>query len=134
VNVHRHDLMEKGYGSLSQWLAASSDHVYVGRQNCWVDGAKASKWKNPFSAKKLGIQEALTRYEDHLVRSGLVADIEELRGKTLGCWCDPSPCHGHVLVKYLDEHPRTKILDAEGRVCLKRRSWPGSEPPRHLTV
>lgn len=27
---------------------------------------------------------------------------EELKGKTLGCWCKPKPCHGDVLVGFLD--------------------------------
>jgi hypothetical protein len=26
--------------------------------------------------------------------------LQELHGKRLGCWCDPSPCHGHVLAHY----------------------------------
>lgn len=31
-------------------------------------------------------------------RPGLVAAARgELRGKTLGCWCAPLPCHGDVL-------------------------------------
>lgn len=28
--------------------------------------------------------------------------VEELRGETLGCWCKPQPCHGDVIVEYLD--------------------------------
>jgi hypothetical protein len=27
--------------------------------------------------------------------------IEPLRGKTLGCWCKPLPCHGDVIVELL---------------------------------
>jgi hypothetical protein len=26
----------------------------------------------------------------------------ELRGKVLGCWCAPLPCHGHVLACIAD--------------------------------
>jgi len=29
--------------------------------------------------------------------------IEELRGKRLGCFCKPDPCHGDIIVEYLDE-------------------------------
>lgn len=25
-----------------------------------------------------------------------------LRGHTLGCWCTPLPCHGDVIIKYLN--------------------------------
>ena len=28
----------------------------------------------------------------------------ELTGKILGCWCNPEPCHGHVLVKLYKEY------------------------------
>ena len=27
----------------------------------------------------------------------------ELRGKTLGCWCAPKPCHGDVLLEIANE-------------------------------
>jgi len=32
----------------------------------------------------------------------LLADIEELSGKVLGCWCAPNPCHGQVLLDILN--------------------------------
>lgn len=28
--------------------------------------------------------------------------VESLKGKTLGCWCTPLPCHGDVIIKYLE--------------------------------
>jgi hypothetical protein len=28
--------------------------------------------------------------------------VESLRGKTLGCFCKPEPCHGDVIADYLD--------------------------------
>lgn len=28
--------------------------------------------------------------------------IIELKGKTLGCFCKPFPCHGDVIKEYLD--------------------------------
>jgi len=29
-------------------------------------------------------------------------EVEKLRGKVLGCFCKPLPCHGDVIVEYLD--------------------------------
>ena len=29
--------------------------------------------------------------------------VQTLKGKTLGCFCHPSPCHGHVMVSYLEK-------------------------------
>ena len=28
--------------------------------------------------------------------------VETLVGKTLGCWCTPLPCHGDVIIEYLE--------------------------------
>jgi len=30
--------------------------------------------------------------------------IFTLRGKTLGCFCAPLPCHGNVIAEYLENH------------------------------
>lgn len=30
--------------------------------------------------------------------------VLELRGKKLGCFCKPNPCHGDVIAKYLNEN------------------------------
>ena len=29
--------------------------------------------------------------------------LEPLRDKTLGCWCVPNKCHGHVIKAYLNK-------------------------------
>lgn len=77
--------------------------VYIGRP---------SKWGNPFShlngtAAKWKVatrEEAIKKYEEWLLsNSKLLADLHELLGKTLGCWCKPKPCHGDVLIKLCDE-------------------------------
>lgn len=34
------------------------------------------------------------------------AHVHELRGKRLGCFCKPQPCHGDVIVAWLEGHPR----------------------------
>jgi len=31
-------------------------------------------------------------------------DVLALRGKRLGCWCKPGPCHADVLVAWVDAH------------------------------
>ena len=73
--------------------------VYVGRP---------SKWGNPFSHKAETLarfkvatrMEAIAAYERWiLTQPDLIAALPELRGKTLGCWCAPFPCHAQVLVR-----------------------------------
>jgi hypothetical protein len=82
--------------------------VYIGRamyQGGWR--LPASKWANPF--KVIGKtpqarQNALVQYEAYVrAAPALMASLPELRGKRLGCFCSPSPCHADVLIKLLRE-------------------------------
>jgi uncharacterized protein DUF4326 len=80
--------------------------VYIGRANPRYR-LRASKWANPFSvranAPAAERAEAIRKYERHLVESGLINDVAELRGKDLVCWCAPKPCHGGVLLRLAAE-------------------------------
>ena len=35
-------------------------------------------------------------------RKWILANLSNLQGKRLGCWCVPSACHGHVLAQLAD--------------------------------
>ena len=78
--------------------------IYIGRAvpRC---GLAASKWANPFKIGKDGTQnEVIAKYEAWLkTQPGLMAALPELKGKVLGCWCAPKPCHGDVLARLADE-------------------------------
>lgn len=86
--------------------------VYIGRA-CSRGGwnLNQSKWHNPFKFDTHG-EDTLALYEQHVRNSGLINDIEELRGKRIGCWCVPhKKCHGEILVKILNEKlPIRRIL------------------------
>lgn len=80
--------------------------TYIGRpmyQGGWR--LPGSKWANPFRVSAgMDRAHALTAYEAHVRASPeLLAALPELRGKRLGCWCRPLPCHGDVLIKLLRE-------------------------------
>jgi hypothetical protein len=73
--------------------------VYIGRP---------SKWGNPFTHKpgtaaRFRVstrQEAIDAYAEWITtQPHLLADLHELKGKVLGCWCKPKACHGDVLVR-----------------------------------
>ena len=32
-----------------------------------------------------------------------INDLHELKGKTLGCFCKPQPCHGDILIKLIEK-------------------------------
>ena len=66
--------------------------VYIGRP---------SKWGNPYSIGKDGTRkEVIQKYREYLLNNpDLIKSLPELRGKILGCWCAPKPCHGDVLIE-----------------------------------
>ena len=69
--------------------------VYIGR---------GSKWGNPF---RIGIdgtrEEVIVKYCDYLVnRDDLIAALPEIKGKTIGFFCSPLPCHGDILAELAD--------------------------------
>jgi hypothetical protein len=71
---------------------------------------RSTKWGNPFThlkdRKTLATYvvatraEAIAKYEEWLqTQPHLLAALPTLRGKVLGCWCAPLPCHGDVLAR-----------------------------------
>ena len=48
--------------------------------------------------------ECIVKYEQYLLSNEhLMQKLPDLCGKTLGCWCDPEPCHGHVIIEIFKE-------------------------------
>ncbi len=102
VNISKASLQEQGYADLMQWLQ-DPDHIYIGRAVRYVPGATKSKWANPFSKKVYGHQQCVDMYREYILKNEtLLADLPELAGKTLGCWCKPGPCHGDILAELAD--------------------------------
>jgi len=93
--------------------------VFIGRTR------RGNRWSNPFTDQAgdtLAVvrvesrAEAIEAYRDWLggVRTvpGLAPPtreeiVRELRGKVLGCWCAPRPCHGDVLAAIANDEPDT---------------------------
>lgn len=69
--------------------------VYIGRP---------SEWGNPFVIGKHGTrEEVIEKYLRWVLEQPhLMANVHTLRGKTLGCFCAPLMCHGHVLAELAD--------------------------------
>lgn len=98
ISIRKVNLVKLGYSNLQEWLS-DQNHVYIGRNVHWVKGANSSKWRNPYSVKKYGLDKSLQLYRQHLFDTGLIDDLDELSGKVLGCWCKPNRCHGDILVE-----------------------------------
>ena len=71
--------------------------VYIGR-------GRGSHWGNPFVIGRDGDRaEVIEKYGRWLLtQRELLVALPELRGRTLGCWCAPRPCHGDVLARLAD--------------------------------
>lgn len=78
--------------------------VYIGRP---------SFWGNPFQVGVYGTRErCIQAYREMILRDARLVEKarKELRGKTLGCWCSPKPCHGDVLLEIANEEECPKNL------------------------
>ena len=78
--------------------------VYIGRAMP-RQGLKGSIWANPFKIGQDGTRdEVIEKYRQYILsKPELLAQLETLRDKRLGCWCWPQRCHGHVLVELLEK-------------------------------
>jgi len=62
---------------------------------------------NPYPANEYGRDECIAMFrEDFRERVASDAEfreaVEQLRGEVLGCYCKPKPCHGDVIIEYLE--------------------------------
>lgn len=109
------NLRKNKYNNLREWIE-NKNNIYVGRYGrIFIDGNifhyKQSKWHNPFKVNKdkSNITEVLLKYLNHLFKSKLIFEIEELRGKMLGCFCDHQyknnkiNCHAQLLADILEK-------------------------------
>lgn len=75
--------------------------IYIGR---------GTPFGNPYDHNKLGItrDESIRMYRvwfhKRLTDPWFHGRVMELKGKILGCWCVPLPCHGNVIIEYLENY------------------------------
>ena len=95
---------------------------YIGRSTYGNNGRYGNAWEIGIHGTR---EEVIASY-DRWLRTGdnggnlaatperrqeILDNLEELRGKVLGCWCDyPNQhCHGEVLLSLLDELPQNGL-------------------------
>ncbi len=79
--------------------------VYIGRES-----GQKGYFGNPFMLEK-GTEpgSTLDDYTDYFYNrihedEEFKERVESLRGKRLGCFCKPNPCHGDIIKEYLDKN------------------------------
>ena len=80
--------------------------VYIGRPSFAIRRkipGSDGRWGNPFVVGKDGTrEEVIAKHKAWLLspeNEELMNQIHELKGKVLGCWCAPLPCHGDTLAE-----------------------------------
>ncbi|KAJ3177373.1 hypothetical protein HDU85_005918 [Gaertneriomyces sp. JEL0708] len=114
VNVKASNLRDMGYTNVAEWCSKPGN-VYIGRGQRINVGEgpryvlEPSGWHNPFkvSEEDNNVEKCMRKYREHITTilstdPRMREEIETLRGKTLGCWCKPDPCHGDILVELLN--------------------------------
>jgi hypothetical protein len=112
AQVRREEL--SGYGSSATWTTDAGEEagprvvhcereafdVYCGRGSRRL-GLPWSKWANPFRIGRDGTREqVIAKHKNWLpTQPHLIAALDELRGRTLGCHCAPEACHCDTLLE-----------------------------------
>jgi uncharacterized protein DUF4326 len=88
--------------------------VYIGRGRDPFGDKEMGRWGNPFVIGRDGNREEVVakhrRWLWEQINTGAISlsDLAALDGKTLGCFCAPSACHGHTLeaaAAWASKHP-----------------------------
>lgn len=87
-----------------------------------VDVGRGSRWGNPWSHESKSRakfivstrEEAIENYRYWILGNPeLLADLGELKGKILGCYCLPKSCHAEVLAELADNFDETKEYESD---------------------
>ena len=89
----------------------SPKYAYIGRWNRFY-GLGRSKFYNPIKLEHEDDRtQIIEAYRNYLLNNtNLLAQIEELRGKVLVCYCAPKMCHGNVLIELLNSQRQEIVM------------------------
>jgi hypothetical protein len=81
--------------------------VNIKNETCDVYIGRPSIFGNPFSVEQHGRERCILMYKSWFWArvqrdKNFEMKVRMLEGRTLGCYCAPKPCHGDVIVAYLE--------------------------------
>jgi len=88
------------------WLGIEMKYVVNCKKSKYdVFVGRPSIWGNPYVIGKDGTrEEVIAKYREYLMKDTfLLSRIKELKGKVLGCYCSPLPCHAEILAEIANE-------------------------------
>ena len=108
--AHFNDVKKFWSADNQRWT--KSGYVYIGRRMVNRHfNLPQSPFGNPFKIEEDTDElreDAIEMYAEWITgQPQLLAQLENLRGMTLVCWCHPRRCHGEVLIQLLRERTAT---------------------------
>lgn len=90
---------------LFQWPKPETRVVNLKEEGYDVRIDRKTKWGNPYVVGRDGTrEECIDKYAEWLEdQEHLLNALHELKGKRLGCWCHPHPCHGDILSRLANQ-------------------------------
>ncbi len=84
--------------------------VNIKRDKCDIYIGRPSDFGNPFSIGLHGNrQQVIEQFKEYFYEK--ISNNERfknlilnLKGKTLGCYCSPLPCHGDIIIEWINNH------------------------------
>lgn len=112
VNVKVQYIRKNGYINLKEWMN-DEINVYIGRSGVvFIDKQRypkeSSPFCNPYKIGKDGDRNNVIKlYKKYIIEkiessNEFKKKIISLKGKILGCWCHPEPCHGDILLEIVN--------------------------------
>ena len=132
------------YQNLKEWMT-NNNNIYIGRAGVVIiqnnDTNKKERFPkeesifaNPYKIGKDGTRDAvIQKYKKYIIDKLETSitfqnEFKKLKGKNLGCWCYPEPCHGDILQELLkkninfSEYFNGICADCDIK-CNERNSW-----------
>ena len=80
--------------------------TYIGRAGMGFSGKFGNPYRWPYHGTR---EECIAKFKTYFYKrlandAEFKKDVLELKGKRLGCFCPPRPCHGEVIANYLDRN------------------------------
>ncbi len=102
------------YKNLQEWMD-DTNNIYVARAGVvFIDKQRfpkcSSNFANPFKIGKDGTRdEVIQKYKTYIIKKlkddvFFQKELIRMKGKNIGCWCFPEPCHGDVLLELIDNY------------------------------
>jgi len=78
--------------------------VNLRHEFCDVEICRPGRFGNPFLIGRDGTREEVIEKYRHWLQTQpqLLAQLPMLKGKRLGCYCKPLPCHGDILCELVE--------------------------------